>query len=69
MTDPNDAILDTNETAEYLKVPRRTLESWRSQGLGPTFIRLTHGKVKYRLSDLIKFLAEKTVVPRRNRAA
>lgn len=41
--------------AEFLDVSQKTLQRWRSQGVGPPFLRLGRS-VKYDLSDLSEFL-------------
>jgi len=45
------------EVSARLKVPQRTLETWRYRGIGPPFIRL--GKhVRYPAGDLDRYLQE-----------
>jgi hypothetical protein len=58
--------MNTIEAAAYLERPRRTLEAWRYQGVGPPYIRAGIGmraKVRYRLSDLDAWLDAQTVRP------
>jgi hypothetical protein len=47
--------LDTDQTADFLNVPKRNLEMMRSQGTGPLFIRVGRRAVRYRLLDLIRY--------------
>ncbi|MGO9605667.1 MAG: helix-turn-helix transcriptional regulator [Candidatus Binataceae bacterium] len=63
----HDSILNTGEAAEFLHVPRRTLEGWRYRGEGPPYVRVNHACIRYRLRDLVTFLAAKTVTPRNDR--
>jgi excisionase family DNA binding protein len=54
----------TEQVAEYLGVPVRTLELWRHKGAGPKYARV--GKyVRYRWSDVEAWLAaqERARVP------
>ena len=48
-------LLDTAEAATYLRLAKQTLSKWRSQGRGPSFVRLG-GAVFYRLSELDQFV-------------
>ena len=54
-------LLHQNEVAEYLGIEPRTLELWRSQGRGPSFIRLGYRSIRYRFSDVVKYLETKQV--------
>jgi len=42
------------EVAERLKVSRKTLRNWRSQGKGPAFMRI-EALIRYRLVDVEAF--------------
>lgn len=44
-------FLTTSEAAEFLRLSRKTLESWRWQGRGPKFRRFGRRKL-YSLADL-----------------
>jgi excisionase family DNA binding protein len=45
------------ELSEYLSVPTRTLERWRSQRTGPLFIRVgVH--VRYRAEDVDRWISD-----------
>ncbi|NVN97554.1 helix-turn-helix domain-containing protein [Candidatus Nomurabacteria bacterium] len=50
-------ILDSREAAEYLRVSRKTLESWRCKQCGPKFFRMNK-MVRYRDRDLNEFLEQ-----------
>lgn len=54
-------ILTVAAAAAYLGVIPKRLEIWRMRGYGPTFIRLSHCCVRYRLEDLDRWLDSKTV--------
>jgi hypothetical protein len=50
-----------SEAAEKLKLAPATLRDWRSNKLGPTYIKLGTGKgcpVRYRQSDLEHFIEQ-----------
>lgn len=55
MTKDN-TLLDSESTAALLGISPRTLEGWRRRGRGPRFLRLSHRVVRYRRSDLAKWL-------------
>ena len=48
-------LLNTPEAAEYLDLQPCTLETWRSRGGGPKFLKLGRA-VRYRLTDLDDFI-------------
>ncbi|QWV97472.1 helix-turn-helix domain-containing protein [Geomonas nitrogeniifigens] len=45
----------TEEAAKYLNVRPATLEQWRWNGRGPSFVKIGRS-VRYRLTDLDDFL-------------
>lgn len=48
------------EVAGYLRKNERTLANWRSLGIGPAYIK-AEGEVRYRWSEVEKWLSGKTV--------
>ena len=50
--------VSANEAAAMLGVSSRTLANWRSQGIGPAFVRIgaVHSRTLYRLDDLKAWL-------------
>ena len=52
-------LLKTRRTAELLDVSERTLEDWRLRGCGPPFIRLSGRAVRYRPSDLARWVEDR----------
>lgn len=42
------------QLAERWQVAQSTLERWRSEGLGPIYMKIL-GRVRYRLSDITDF--------------
>ncbi len=49
--------LNQRQLAERWDVSEATLERWRSDGIGPVFLKL-QGRVLYRLEDLEAFEAD-----------
>lgn len=50
--------LTPKEAAAYLRMSERTLEGWRRAGRGPQFARPGGKLVRYRFSDLERWLRE-----------
>lgn len=48
----------TEEVAEVIQKPPKTLAEWRSKGRGPRFIRMEGGEVRYEWADVRAWLAE-----------
>ena len=51
-------LLTRPEGAELLGVAPQTLANWASMGKGPRFGRVGSRSVRYRLSDLLAYVAE-----------
>ena len=60
-----DAFLRTPDVARLLDVADGTLRAWRSQGIGPSYCQMNgrYGVVRYRLQDVMAWLAEQVVHP------
>ena len=52
-----DTVLTATEAAGLLKLSPRTLEKWRSEGVGPPVLRMGR-RVAYARRDLVRWLAE-----------
>ena len=50
-----DALLTIEDLANYLGVPKRTIEGWRYRGIGPVGMKLG-GHVRYRMQEGEKWL-------------
>jgi predicted DNA-binding transcriptional regulator AlpA len=59
--DDGDELLDAASTAAFLGLSERTLERWRRERTGPSFIRLSVRAIRYRLSDLRAWRDGRTV--------
>lgn len=53
----SEVLLTPKQAAEFLGIPLGTLAHWRSQRRGPPYIKLEDRLVRYRRSDLEKYLA------------
>lgn len=49
--------ISQSQLAERWQLSEATLERWRSEGIGPVFLKL-RGQVRYRLEDIQAFEAE-----------
>ncbi len=63
LTDPKDPLLPTKIAAGILGKSEEALKKWRSRSVGPRYIRFHDGTIRYRLSDLLKYLDDHTVNP------
>ena len=45
------------QLSEHWQISTHTLERWRSEGIGPIFLKM-RGQVRYRLSDILAFEQE-----------
>ena len=55
-----DELLTTIETAAWLGVSRQWLEIGRSKQWGPSFVRIGPRHIRYKRSDVIRFLEDRT---------
>jgi predicted DNA-binding transcriptional regulator AlpA len=55
-------LLHTQQLAEYLHNKMSTLESWRSAGCGPPYLKIGR-RVFYRLADVDAWLESRRIVP------
>ena len=51
------------QAASYLESSQQTLRRWRKLGVGPAYVRMPGGRVRYRTSDLDAYLESATVLP------
>lgn len=51
-----DPLLTPQALAERLAVSVKTLERWRLQGEGPPFVRVSRKVIRYRGSDVARFI-------------
>ena len=50
------ALATEEELVTYLGKPRGTLRNWRYRGIGPRWLKLEGGNVRYRWSDVEAWL-------------
>lgn len=58
----DDVLLNEVRTADLLNLSIRTLQAWRVQGRGPSYVRAGRA-VRYRKSDLKDWIETNLVVP------
>lgn len=58
----NDTLLDDADVANILKISKGTLPVWRNKGKGPEYIKIG-SNVRYRMSDIQRFIDNKTCKP------
>lgn len=54
-----DPLLTEKEAARYLGYSPKALAGWRYKGGGPVFVRVSATSVRYRVSDLETWIAER----------
>ncbi|UQE74698.1 helix-turn-helix domain-containing protein [Gordonia sp. PP30] len=61
-----DSLLSTLSAAAYIGMTPGTLRAWRKQGTGPAYVKTgddDRAAVRYRRSDLDRWLDDRTVRP------
>ena len=58
-----DRSLTTEEAADMLGVAPATMRDWKAQRVGPPYVQLSSRCVRYRQSDIEKFITDRRVVP------
>ncbi len=59
----DDRLLTEIQAADQLRLSSRTLQAWRSQGIGPEYVKAGRA-VRYRRSALVEWAHDNTVVPK-----
>ncbi|WP_390911853.1 helix-turn-helix domain-containing protein [Pseudosulfitobacter sp. SM2401] len=54
-------LVDEREAASILCYSVRALQNWRHRGGGPDFVKVSSRSVRYRRTDLEKWIAARTV--------
>ena len=60
----DERLLTEVQAADLLRMSSRTLQAWRSQGVGPPFVRAGRA-IRYRRSAIVMWTMENTVVPQK----
>ena len=58
-------VLNEPEAADHIGVSVRTLQRWRTEGIGPVYIDYYGSMIHYRRSDLDAFVQARSVAPKR----
>lgn len=64
-----DVLLNENEVAEILKVSVSTVRSWRFKKVGPIYVKLAAGTVRYTHSAISEYIAKNEVKMRFRRVS
>ncbi|EHK82140.1 helix-turn-helix transcriptional regulator [Rhodococcus pyridinivorans] len=56
IVDGRRALADAKKVSAYLDKPVQTLAIWRMKGVGPRFLKLENGSVRYRWEDVDAWL-------------
>lgn len=51
-----DILLTPDDVARMMRVSRRTVSTWRYRRKGPRYVHVTHNCVRYRMSEVRKWL-------------
>ena len=51
-----DTLLTPDDVARMMRVSRRTVSTWGYRGQGPRYVHVTHNCVRYRMSEVRKWL-------------
>ena len=54
-----DPLLTTADVAKIYRVAERTIERWRVAGIGPVFIELENGGIRYSPADVAEHIRSK----------
>lgn len=54
---PTLRVFNTKEAANYIGLGIRTLAQWRSEGKGPTYVKMENAVV-YRIEDLERYMEQ-----------
>jgi excisionase family DNA binding protein len=49
-------LLTREQAAQFLSLKKSTLEAWACRGGGPAMVRMGKRAIRYRISDLEKFI-------------
>jgi len=61
LTHHHDTLVNEREAASILCYSVRALQNWRHRGGGPRFVKVSSRSVRYRRSDLTKWVEERIV--------
>ena len=61
--------LTSKQAAAHLQLSEKIMRAWRTRRIGPPFIRISHGAIRYRLADLNAFMIARAVQTTRIPAA
>lgn len=53
-------LLSEEEAAKLLGMKKQTLANWRTNGVGPKFVKVGGRSIRYKLSELLAFIEDRT---------
>ncbi|MGH1417021.1 MAG: helix-turn-helix transcriptional regulator [Pelagimonas sp.] len=56
-----DTLINEREAASVLCYSVRALQNWRHRGGGPKFVKVSSRSIRYRQSDLLTWIEERTI--------
>lgn len=56
------SLIPSSEVPKYLGIAEQTLARWRSEGIGPAYVKLSRRLVAYQTSELKEWMRSQTVV-------
>ncbi len=59
----NDRLLKPKQVAELLGCQMETLARWRCKGIGPKYEKLETGRIRYKESEIQKWLDVNPITP------
>lgn len=57
----DESLATTDEVAAWLHIEPKTLANWRSQHIGPDYIKIGNNRVRYEWPALRKWVTDHTV--------
>lgn len=57
----SDKLLKPKQVAELIGYKTDTLNHWRCQGIGPKFVKLQTGVIRYKESEVMKWIESRSI--------
>ncbi len=61
MSNDCESLISELSVSKMLNIKLRTLQSWRGQGKSPPYIKIGEKLIRYRTSDVYRWLDEQTL--------
>lgn len=53
-------LISEHEVARILNIAPKTLQSWRQNGFGPKYLKLSNKTIRYKTEDIQNWLQQRT---------